>query len=92
MSVSYSSLPELRITTPSAKARDFLAESTGGPGAVTHASGAVVNPAAAAASMQQQMQQAQQAAMAGYPMDPMNPFAQQMAAAAAAAVRCCAFQ
>jgi hypothetical protein len=85
VSVSYSSLPELRITTPSAKARDFLAESTGGPGAVTHASGAVVNPAAAAASMQQQMQQAQQAAMAGYPMDPMNPFAQQMAAAAAAA-------
>jgi len=85
VSVSYSSLPELKITTPSAKARDFLAESMGGEGAVTHTGGVATNQNAAA-NIAQQMQHAQaQAAMGAFPMDPMNPFAQQMAAAAAAA-------
>jgi polypyrimidine tract-binding protein 1 len=77
VAVSYSSLPELRITTPGPKARDFLAEATGGPGAVTPPSQQLIN-------QQQQQQQQQQATMVT-PAAAQAAFAQQMQAQAAMA-------
>lgn len=96
VSVSFSSLQELKITTPGPKARDFEAEAAGGGAPVAVTAGAGQQGQAAFAQMaQQQQQQQQQAAVAqqaamGYPMSAfggnmMNPYAMQQQQVAAAA-------